>query len=226
MDPGVACGEIAAVGSRETPDDRVVVALQAHASPKALSIVRDAFERDVKRRPLGAGLVEQQPHGAAVIGDEHVDVAVVVHVPECGSPAHERWLESRSALASDVPEAFAADVVQEQIALVERIRIAAKHLDDRDGAVGNEEIQQAIVVVIEPVRAESSVRTRRCGEADSEPPVFKPAVATILVECVCLSGDLLHAMGKDADFLIVFVHNMTWLIDNKLSYPYPYKISS
>ena len=158
VDPGIACGEIAAVGPRETPDDRVVVALQAHASPKALSIVRDAFERDVKRRSLGASLVEQQSHGAAIIGDEHVDVAVVVHVPECGSPAYERWLESRSALVSDVPQAFAADVVQEQIALAERIRIAAKHFDDRDSAVGNEEIEQAIVVVVEPVRAESSVQ--------------------------------------------------------------------
>ena len=32
--------------------------------------------------------------------------------------------------------------------------------------------------------------TRRCGEADREPPVFKPPVAKIFVECVCLSGDV------------------------------------
>ena len=68
---------------------------------------------------------------------------------------------STAGLRADVAKGSLTLVVEEQVVLTVRHRLAAKALDDVDGAVDDDQIEAAVVVVIEPVRAESRHLRRR-----------------------------------------------------------------
>ena len=114
-------------------------------------------------------LVQQQPHGAAVGRDDDVDVAVVVDVAERGASADLGALEGRPAVAARIDEAPVAGIVEQLVLHLERVRLAALRLDCIDGAVGDEEIEPAVVVVVEPVGAEARDRCRQRAETRLRP---------------------------------------------------------
>ena len=90
-------------------------------------------------------LVEQQPHRTAVVGDDDVDVAVVVEVAERGAAADLIAREGRPRRRrADVRRSGRAPRVVEQLVLhPERRRLAALRLDDVDGAVGDEQVERS-----------------------------------------------------------------------------------
>ena len=71
-------------------------------------------------------------------------------------------------------------------------RLAAQPLDHVDGAVDDDEIEPAIVVVIDPAGAEAGHLRRCCGEACAHAGVFEIGRAVVHVHRVGLGGDVSH----------------------------------
>src|SRR4029077_15202779 len=95
-------------------------------------------------------------HRPVVVGDHNVDRAVVIDVAERGGAAHFSDLKHRPALARRVAKPFATSLVMKQLlALGIWKSTALLGAQDRDAAIGNKQIQPAVVVVVEPLCAES-----------------------------------------------------------------------
>ena len=92
-----------------------------------------------------------------IVGHDHVDVAVVVEVPEGGAAARVLERECRPAVRAPV----APTVVQpELVALAQGRAGGCGELTgyEADGAVGGEEVAVAVVVDVHPAGAETRKR--------------------------------------------------------------------
>ena len=97
-----------------------------------------------------ADAVDQQPGGCVNVGDDDVDVTVVVDVAKRGAAADFEQLEQRSRLRRDILESSIAQIAEEELRFAVGKPLLAALLDRFDRAVGNEQVQPAIVVEIEP----------------------------------------------------------------------------
>ncbi len=104
---------------------------------------------------------------SVVIVDHDVDCAVVIDVAKSNPAADLRALKRRASQVRDFAKAFPASFVVKQLAAL-GVREVARLIrsDDRDGAVGDEQIEPAVVIVIEPSRAETGVAERRLQKAE------------------------------------------------------------
>src|SRR5947209_2780021 len=93
-----------------------------------------------------AAVVAQQLRRAVEVADDYVNVAVVVYVAEGDATAHALLRERGAELFADLGECAIAVVVVHELALavVYELRI--------DVAVGDEQINPAVVVVVEELR--------------------------------------------------------------------------
>src|SRR5688572_1041104 len=111
--------------------------------------------------------IDEKSRGPVVVAYQHVHVAVVVDVAKCCTSANLRQGERGPGTSGHVLETAGATVLQQQLALVEGQGVArlSQTLDDLHGAVHRQQIQTAIVVEIEPRRAET--REPQAGRAQS-----------------------------------------------------------
>ena len=104
MHARVAGREIAAVGPHAAPERRLPGALDADPARRTRSgSPGPARSRTCSQWFAGCRLVEQQPHGPAVVRDDDVGVAVVVDVAERRAAADLRAREGRPAAALTSP---------------------------------------------------------------------------------------------------------------------------
>src|SRR5262249_60951548 len=92
----------AAVGAHAAPERGLAAPLDADPRADAESIPWPPVEPNLEPVILIADLVEQEPDRPAVIGENDVDVAVVVDVAERGAAADLRTREGRTGLAADL----------------------------------------------------------------------------------------------------------------------------
>src|SRR5439155_9686521 len=103
----------------------------------------------------GSGLIQQKSHGAVVVRDDDVNVTVVVDVAERCAAADLRARERRPAGSARLLEAPGTGIVKQLVRHPIGQRLPAQRFDDVDAAVGDEQIEPPVVVIVDPVRAES-----------------------------------------------------------------------
>src|SRR5256885_4308291 len=118
---------------------------------------------------LIADVVEEQLRRPVVVRDDDVGVAVVVDVSEGRAAADRGAPEHRAGARWHVIEASVREVSKQLLRLVQRKRIVRlrQRLNRLHGAVDGEQIEPAVVVVVEPRRAEA--RERQAGGRKTRP---------------------------------------------------------
>ena len=97
---------------------------------------------------------------------------------------------STPGLCADVAKHALALVMEEQVVLPIGHRLSAQALDHVHRAVDDDQIEPAVVVVVEPVRAEPCHLRRWRGEACADACVLEVRRAVVHVHCVGLGGDV------------------------------------
>ena len=122
------------------------------------------------------------------VADDDVGVAVVVDVAECCSPPDVRDLEHRAGAARDVLEAAGAQVPVQLRRHLERERIVrpGEGFDGGDAAVGDEQIQPAVAIEIQPAGAEAGLREAGRAEAGGSAPILEVSRAVVEVQHIHL----------------------------------------
>jgi len=138
----------------------------------------------------GVGSIQQQTHRSVVGGDQDIDVAVVVDVAKGRTATDLGARERRSARGAGLVEPSASGIAEELIPHPVRRRLSALRLDDVDGAVGDEQVEPAVVVVIEPIGAESGRGRRGPGQPGADAPIVEGRLAVIHVEGKRLGDDI------------------------------------
>ena len=113
---------------------------------------------------LARRIVAKQPGRAVTVDDQDVDVPVVVVVPEGGGPAGLDEGKSGTGLGGHVEETPRFALPQELVRLRVRIVRQGDVGDDLNAAVGDERVEQAVVVIVEQRRAETRGTPRQPGE--------------------------------------------------------------
>ena len=136
-----------------------------------------------------ADVVDQQPGLAVVVGHQDVHVAVVVDVAERRAAADLRQLKRGAAARGDVLESPVAQIAEQQLSLVQRKGIVdvSQRLDRLHRAVDDERVEPAVVVDVEPGRAEAGVRAARRSEPRSRALLLEEARPVVDVEVVAFS---------------------------------------
>ena len=112
--------------------------------------------------PPRAHLITQQAHRPVIVGDHNIRRAIVIDVAERSGAAYFSDLKRRPALTRRVAKPFAAPLVMKQLLALGIWKSAALlGAHDRDPAVSNEQIQPAVVIVVEPLRTEAGRAERR-----------------------------------------------------------------
>src|SRR6185436_20702644 len=163
-DAWIARRRVAPVRARPSPERRLAAAENLHARADYLPALKgpahiawgDPF-RVAKNQPNPVlsipDVVDQQPCRSAVVRHHDVGVAVVVDVAERRAAADLENSEDRARSRADVLESRSGrrpEIPQELLPLPQQRRLAGD-----DGAVDGEEIEAAVVVGVEPRRAES-----------------------------------------------------------------------
>src|ERR1035438_5356470 len=150
---------------------------RAHRVPVALRALQFNPQPVI---PLPA-VVSQEQRRAAIVAHQHVDPPVVIEIAD-------RQPASRKSLRKNRP-GFAADVAQLAVLLVKEqqrffvlhgLRIAVDHVVGV--AVGQEEIERAIVVIIEESQPPAAQKARGLRHLVLEGDVPKGLVPAVLVE--------------------------------------------
>src|SRR5260221_247277 len=104
-----------------------------------------------------ADVVEQQAKRTARVGDDDVDIAVVVDVAERRTATHVGDAERGTGPVRDLLETSAAQIPEQLGPLLQRERLAPCDRVDvlRDSSVDGEQIEPAVVVEIKPGSAEA-----------------------------------------------------------------------
>ncbi len=136
-----------------------------------------------------ADVVDQQPQRPVVVGDDDVGVAVVVEVAEGRAPTDLRQPECGARRRRHVLEAAVPKVAKQLLALMQWKRIARlrERLDGLHRAVDGQQIEPAVVVVVEPGRAKAGVAQAGRGEPRLRAPVLERARPVVDVEIVTLA---------------------------------------
>src|SRR5262247_1605716 len=100
MRPDVARGQVAAVGAHPPPERGTPGSLDTHPAADPEPVARPLVESHLQPVLLPARLVDEQADGTAVVGEDDIDVAVVVDVAERGATAdlgtREHWPAGRA----------------------------------------------------------------------------------------------------------------------------------
>ena len=132
-------------------------------------------------------MVDQQPRRPGVVAHQHVDVAVVVDVPERGAAPRLRRFERRAGLLRHVREAAVAEVAEQRPALIVGKPPRGAPRPRRDRAVHGQQIQPAVVVEVEPGGAPPGVGEAAGAEPRAGAAVLEPARPVVDVEVVPLA---------------------------------------
>src|SRR5712691_9836223 len=110
----------------------------------------------------GMILVQQQPRRTIVVRDHDVHVAVVIDVAKSCSAAYPGNGKGGTCDSGHLAKLLSISLVVEQlIDLIKGVRASAQRLNTVHGAVGDKQIQPAVVVVVKPFGAETGVGKRR-----------------------------------------------------------------
>src|ERR1700730_15607359 len=128
------------------------------------------------------GFVQQKAYRPVVVGHHDIDVAVVVDIAERRSTAYLGTRKRRTCLASGLAKPSSLFVVEQLVGLIERKHSAAQRFQTHNGSIGDEEIEESIVVVVEPLCAESGVGESRLPEAEFRRGVVEFSLAIVAIE--------------------------------------------
>ncbi len=102
------------------------------------------------------GLVDQQSSGAVVVPYQDVDVAVIVDIAKGCTAAYLGECERRARAITGFLEPATAQIVEEQLPLMQWQRILGlpERLDDLHCPVHRQQVEPSVVVEVEPRSAE------------------------------------------------------------------------
>ena len=135
---------------------------------------------------------EQQPRRPVVVGDEQVEVSVVVHVPDGRSPSHLQQRKRGTGHAAHVAKTGLPVIAKQLVGLTERMGCSGgdEVVLQPDRAIHGEQIQIAIVIEVEEARTERSERQTGSTQPERDRPVPKQPAAQIEIERVGLPGEI------------------------------------
>src|SRR5207249_8194765 len=119
-----------------------------------------SYQAEAEPMVAVADAVDEQPHASARAADEDVGPSVVVHVPKGNSSTDVRYREHAARTARDVLESAVSQIPVQLVGHAQRERLlrSGLRLNGRDAAIGDEQIEPAIVVEVEPPGSEAGLR--------------------------------------------------------------------
>ena len=122
VNPCVARAQIAAIGVNTAPERRLALAKHGYARSDSVAVSMFCLQPNHKKPVTWRCLIQEQPHWTVVVADDDIDVAVIVDIADCRTPADIASLKCRTSSIRDVVEAPRFDVSKELISLTVRIR--------------------------------------------------------------------------------------------------------
>ena len=116
-----------------------------------------------------------------VVRDQHIEIAIVVDIANREPTADLFKRQSGPRLAGNLGEFAATLVAKEQITLRVRNIVTKAYGIVHHVAVGNDQVQIAIVVVVEECRAEADEFQARLGQAGFDRDIGEIAVSLLKV---------------------------------------------
>ena len=163
VDPNVAGAQVTRISVNPSPERRCAVPHNRDASANPETIAPDSFQPDLKPVLPGSDFVAKESDGSIVVRHENINGSVVVEVADCRPPANVNALEGWSRTVTRLVKCFAF-VVKQKVSLTVRVSLASQGFHDAYRAIRDEEIQPAVVVVVQPPRPESSKGEGRCRQ--------------------------------------------------------------
>src|SRR5579859_3973389 len=109
---------------------------------------------------------------SAIVADDNVDVAVVVDIAKRRATPNLGQLEDGACQAGDILERAATEVSEQLFSLIVR-KAAVRAPLEGDASIYGENIQQTIIVEVEPRGAKARVRKGRRPESRSVPQILE-----------------------------------------------------
>ncbi|HEU4401055.1 MAG TPA: hypothetical protein VFT43_03015 [Candidatus Polarisedimenticolia bacterium] len=178
--------------------------LEGDAGADGVAIGRQAGEGDRHPVVTGGGDVPEEKRRAVVLRHDDVLVAVVVKVERDGAATDVDAAERRAGGGpGDDVEAAVATVAVELRRLLEGDGVAVKADVVDDVAVGDEQVEMAVVVGIEEEGPEAESQERRAAHPRAEGAVREDAAAVVVVELVGLLRQVGHEEVEAAVVVVV-----------------------
>ena len=171
--------------------------------PHAVAVGAPAHGPDLEPVALVASLVSQQVGAARRMDHEDIRIPVVVIIAEGGSPADLGQGEGLPGCAGDILEAALPGVAEELVGL--RVRgggVEELHVVQRM-PVGDEDVQEPVVVVVEKGGAPADIGQRRASEARPHRLPGEQAVSLVAVEAGGLAVEVGDHEVEEAVVVVV-----------------------
>src|SRR5215469_8452348 len=203
--PGVAGGTVTAVAMDATPKRGSIFAEDRDARAVHVAIGFLSHQAETDPRLLMANIIDQQAGGAAVVRDHDVDIAIVVDVAE-GRPATDlEEGKGSSRTAGYVRESAVAIAVKQEFGLREgeNTPFACLCLDHGNAAIDHEQVEMAVIIVVQHGDAKSRVASRGEGDAALVGAILEPTLP------VCVNVGVLASEIRDHQVLLSVAEQIT-----------------
>ena len=162
----------------------------ARANPeKVLSGLFQAYLQPVVAIVL-TGFVQQKADRPVVVGHQDIDVPVVVDISESRSAAYLRKRKCRTCQARGLAKPFSLFVVEQLVDLMERKLAAAQRFLARNRSIGDEDIEESVVVVVKPLCAKSGVGESRLPQAELCRGIIEISLAIMAIKNAAFLGKI------------------------------------
>src|SRR6266446_4172508 len=112
------------------------------------------------------GFVQQKAYRPVVVSHHDIDVPVVVDIAEGRSAAYLRKGKRRTCHARGLAKRFSRFVVEQLVDLIERKLAAAQRFLASNRSIGDEDVEESVVVVVKPLCAKSGEGESRLPQAE------------------------------------------------------------
>jgi hypothetical protein len=106
---------------------------------------------------LRTHLIPQKPRRAIVIGDNDIDIPIIVDIPDGYTPTYFGKLHGRTCHFSDIPKVTTL-IMKQVVSLMKRIRGSPQSWQDSNGSIGHKKVEATIIIIIEPSCAKACIR--------------------------------------------------------------------
>jgi hypothetical protein len=151
-------GRVAAIGADATPERESVRANNTHARANDVATLASQHSQADPMSGV-ADVVDQQPDRSVVICRYDIGVTIVVYVAERSAATDVRSAQGCSRPFGDVREVTVTKIAKQLLGLLQReFFVAGERLGRMpDRSIDGQNVQPAVVVEIEPGRAEACI---------------------------------------------------------------------
>src|SRR3989441_12721004 len=161
----IALGEVAPA-ARDLANLGDPAGAHSNARSHRVAVALGAYKLEVEEMIAAPALIVEEEWRVAIVGDDQIHISIVLEVRERDAPPGVRRREPDSRKLRDFSKLPVAVIVEQRVDLLV-VNLRRDPLDFRiDVTVGDEEIQPAVIVIVEEPSAEA--QNLLGGRSDSD----------------------------------------------------------